>query len=60
MEPDQFKYLMAKFKLGKTTWKGKLHPRSAKGNFWIVVSGEIRKKEDIDHGDTVKVEFTLT
>lgn len=59
MEPDQFKYLMCKFTIGKTSWKAKLHPMSGKGNFWIVVSGTIRKKEELADGDMVKVEFSI-
>ncbi len=59
MEPDEYKYVEMKYKIGKTSWKGRLHPRSKKGNFWIVVSGKIREQEGIDHGDMVKVEFTL-
>ncbi|MDF2379620.1 MAG: DUF1905 domain-containing protein [Candidatus Gracilibacteria bacterium] len=44
--------------IGKTTWKTSIFP-SKEGTYSLPIKAEVRKKEQLQDGDTVKVEITL-
>jgi len=39
--------------LGKTTWKTSIFPDKKSGTYLLPLKADVRKKEDISHGDTV-------
>jgi len=44
--------------IGKTTWKTKLMVKRG-GDFFVAIKAEVRKKEEIDVGDSISVTFNL-
>jgi hypothetical protein len=44
--------------IGKTEWKTSLFP-TKEGKYLLAIKSEVRKKEQIEHGDTVSVRLTL-
>ena len=53
-----FQFVRVKATIGKTSWQTALFP-TKDGPYLIAIKADVRRKEDIDEGDSVKIEFVL-
>lgn len=53
-----FNSIKIRAKIGKTSWNTSLFP-SKEGPYLLAVKADVRKKEDVSDGDTVRIECTL-
>ncbi len=45
--------------IGQTTWKTSIFPDKRAGSYLLPLKAQVRKKEDIEAGETVAFEITL-
>lgn len=45
--------------VGKTSWKTSIFPDKKSGAYLLPLKAEVRKKEDIDAGDTIEVAIDI-
>ncbi len=45
--------------IGKTSWKTSVFPNKKRGTYVLPIKADVRKKEDINAGDKVKVKLTI-
>jgi hypothetical protein len=53
-----FQFIRVKATIGKTSWNTSLFP-TKDGPYLIAIKADVRKKESIGEGDSIKVECTL-
>ncbi len=54
-----FGTVRVKCTLGRTTWKTSLFPDKKSGSFFLPVKADVRKRENITHGDQMTVEMAI-
>lgn len=59
VEKRPWGYVKVRATIGETSWQTGLWPQAKEGVYLLVIKADVRRKEDIREGDTVKGTITL-